>query len=201
MVDYTKFNEGFPSDSEVKNPQAMQGTWVQSLDQEDPWRRAWQLTPVFSPRQSNGQRSLAGCKPQSPKESDMTEAIQHAHTCTKCHSMIYKVWFMPDSILSSLHRKPITAYVIILMRQMRKIDMVSDQEDEMGTQLIQSFRGRGGIGFQIFGLQARSPSTEIYFLESLIPPHSEQHSQKEVLDSWFLIPQSPPCLLFSLFNN
>ena len=66
--------------------------------------------------------------------------------------MIHKVWFMPDSILSSLHRKAITAYVIILMRQMRKINMVSDQEDEMGTQLIQSFRGRGGIGFQIFGL-------------------------------------------------
>ena len=25
-----------------------------------PWRRAWQLTPVFLPRESRGQRSLAG---------------------------------------------------------------------------------------------------------------------------------------------
>ena len=28
-----------------------------------PWRRAWQPTPVFLPRKSNGQRSLAGCSP------------------------------------------------------------------------------------------------------------------------------------------
>ena len=31
---------------------------VQSLGWEDPWRRAWQLTPVFLPRESHGQRSL-----------------------------------------------------------------------------------------------------------------------------------------------
>ena len=28
-----------------------------------PWRRAWQLTPVFLPGQSHGQRSLAGYSP------------------------------------------------------------------------------------------------------------------------------------------
>ena len=27
------------------------------------WRRAWQRTPVFFPRESNGQRSLADCSP------------------------------------------------------------------------------------------------------------------------------------------
>ena len=31
----------------VKNPPAMQETWVQSLGWEDPWRRAWQPTLVF----------------------------------------------------------------------------------------------------------------------------------------------------------
>ena len=30
----------------------MQETWVRSLDQEDPWRRAWQPTPVFMPGKS-----------------------------------------------------------------------------------------------------------------------------------------------------
>ena len=82
---------------------------------------------------------------QSPKESDMTEATEHAHTCTECNSMIHNVYFMPNSIPSSLHRKPIRAHVIILMKQMRKRDTVSDQEDEMVTQLTQSFWGRGGI--------------------------------------------------------
>jgi len=67
---------GFPSGSAVKNPPAMQelqGTRVQSLGQEIPWRRAWQPTPVFLPGKSHGQRSLVGCSPWGCKELDMTE--------------------------------------------------------------------------------------------------------------------------------
>ena len=37
------------------------------------WKRAWQPTPVFLPRKSHEQRSLAGYSPWSHKESDMTE--------------------------------------------------------------------------------------------------------------------------------
>ena len=36
----------------VKNLSAMQETWVGSLGWEDPWRRAWQSTPVFLSRES-----------------------------------------------------------------------------------------------------------------------------------------------------
>ena len=38
-----------------------------------PWRRAWQPTPVFLPRESRRQRSLAGCSPWGCKELDTTE--------------------------------------------------------------------------------------------------------------------------------
>ena len=38
-----------------------------------PWRRAWQPTVVFLPRESHGQRSLADYSPWGGKESDMTE--------------------------------------------------------------------------------------------------------------------------------
>ena len=38
----------------------MQETWVLSLGQADPWRRKWQPTPAFLPRESHGQRSLVG---------------------------------------------------------------------------------------------------------------------------------------------
>ena len=38
-----------------------------------PWRGAWQLTPVFLPGESHGQRSLVGYSPEGHKESDMTE--------------------------------------------------------------------------------------------------------------------------------
>ena len=57
----------FPGGPSVKNLPAMQETQVQSLGQEDPWRKAWQLTLVFLPGESHGQRSLAGYSPQGQK--------------------------------------------------------------------------------------------------------------------------------------
>ena len=33
----------------VKNPLAMQETWVQFLGGQDPWRKEWQPSPVFWP--------------------------------------------------------------------------------------------------------------------------------------------------------
>ena len=39
-----------------------------------PWRKKWQPTPVFFPRESHGQRSLVGYSPWGCKESDTTEA-------------------------------------------------------------------------------------------------------------------------------
>ena len=37
------------------------------------WRRKWQPTPVFSPGESLGRRSLVGSSPWGHKESDTTE--------------------------------------------------------------------------------------------------------------------------------
>ena len=56
----------------VKNPPAMQETWVWSLGWEIPWRREWQPTPVVLPGESHGQRSLESYSPQGCKKSDMT---------------------------------------------------------------------------------------------------------------------------------
>ena len=59
----------------VKNLPAMQETWVQFLDQEDPWRRERQPTPVFLPGEFYGQRSLVGYSPWDRKKSDTTERL------------------------------------------------------------------------------------------------------------------------------
>ena len=48
----------------VKNPPAMQETWVQSLGREDPLEKAWQPTAVFRPGEFRGQRRLAGYSPR-----------------------------------------------------------------------------------------------------------------------------------------
>ena len=60
----------------VKNPPANAGDQdsIPGLG-KSPWRRKWQPTPVFVPRESNGQRSLVGYSPWGYKESDTTEHL------------------------------------------------------------------------------------------------------------------------------
>ena len=59
----------------VKNLPAMQrprfNPWVEKI----PWRREQLPTPLFLPRESQGQRSLVGYSPWGCKESDTTERL------------------------------------------------------------------------------------------------------------------------------
>ena len=48
-------------------------SWVRKV----PWRRAWQLTPIFLPGESHGQRSLVGYIVHRVAELDMTEQLAH----------------------------------------------------------------------------------------------------------------------------
>ena len=57
----------------VKSLPAVQETGIQSLGQEDPWRRERLPTPVFLPGESHGQGSLVGYSPWGCKELDMIE--------------------------------------------------------------------------------------------------------------------------------
>ena len=59
----------------VKNPPAMQETWVQSLGWKIPWRREQLPTPVLSPGKLHEQRNLAGYSPWGFKESNTTEQL------------------------------------------------------------------------------------------------------------------------------
>ena len=53
----------------VKNLPAKQETRIRSLFLEDPLEEGMAKTPVFLPRESHGQRSLAGYSPWGRKES------------------------------------------------------------------------------------------------------------------------------------
>ena len=46
-----------------------------STNKKIPWRRKWQLTPVFLPGDFHGQRSLAGYSPQGHKELNSAEQL------------------------------------------------------------------------------------------------------------------------------
>ena len=47
--------------------------------EKSPWRKKWQITPVFLPRDSHGQRNLVGYSSWGLKESDITEQLS-THT-------------------------------------------------------------------------------------------------------------------------
>ena len=61
--------------------QETQETWVRSLNRKIPWKEKWQLTPVFWPGKSHGQRSLMGYSPWSCKESDMAKQLSMHKYC------------------------------------------------------------------------------------------------------------------------
>ena len=63
--------------------------YPQVLYSTSSWRRAWQPTPVFLPGESHGQRSLGASSPRGCKESDKTEAAQHALYTTDAMDFIY----------------------------------------------------------------------------------------------------------------
>ena len=68
---------GFPGHTAGKEPTSQcrrHSRWVfDLLVGKIPWRRKWQPTPVFLPRESHEQRSLVDYSPWSSKELDMTE--------------------------------------------------------------------------------------------------------------------------------
>ena len=73
--------------------------WVGKI----PWRRKWQLTPVFLPGESHGQRSLAGYSPWGQKEWDMTEWLSKRHiNGLDCLAIITSsVWFSSVTVVSN----------------------------------------------------------------------------------------------------
>ena len=57
-----------------------------------PWRRKRQLTPVFMPENSHGQRRLVGYSPWGHKRVGQTEQLSiNTHTHTHTHTYTHKV--------------------------------------------------------------------------------------------------------------
>ena len=65
-----------------------------------PQRRQWQPTPVLLPGKSHGRRSLVGCSPWGPEESDTTEHLHfHCYALEKemaTHSSVL-AWRIPGT--------------------------------------------------------------------------------------------------------
>ena len=62
----------------VKDPSALQETWVQSMGWEDPLEEGMATHSSICLENPHGQRSLAGCSPWGRKELDTTEQLSTA---------------------------------------------------------------------------------------------------------------------------
>ena len=76
-----------------------------------PWRRPWKLISVFLLRETHGQRSLEGYRPQNGKELNMTEETYHGlgrtHACRvsqKPRKVSKRSWSLGRKATELLHR-------------------------------------------------------------------------------------------------
>ena len=69
--------------------------WVRKI----PWRKKWQLTPVFLPGKSHGKRSLGGFSPRDCKKSDTAE---HQHQRQPTYKLKTPLVWLEATILGSL---------------------------------------------------------------------------------------------------
>ena len=63
----------------VKNPLAIQETWVQSLSWEDPLEEGIATYSSIFAKEFHGQRSVVDCNSWRLKESEMTEQLSTSH--------------------------------------------------------------------------------------------------------------------------
>ena len=82
--------------------QETQEMWVWSLGSgRFPWRRKWQLAPLFLPGESHGQWSLVGYSPWGHRESNVTEQpITHTHAHTRL-TLCLTFWGTASSVFQS----------------------------------------------------------------------------------------------------
>ena len=78
----------------------MQEIWFDPWAGKIPWRRKWQLAPVFLPGKSHGQNSLAGYCLLGCKELDMTEQVR-ARNPVYCFSFEVSLLCSPGKGISS----------------------------------------------------------------------------------------------------
>ena len=63
----------FSGSSDAKEYAYNAGDWLDFWVGKIPWRKEWQPTTVFLPRDSHGQRHLGGYSTWGRKESDTTD--------------------------------------------------------------------------------------------------------------------------------
>ena len=96
----------------IKNPPVNAGDFRPSFDpwvEKIPWRRSWQPTLLFFPKESHGQRSLVGYSPFGGLQSIRLQRVRHHWSNLACTHGYHYVAFKTDAT-SRLHIKSNKAF-------------------------------------------------------------------------------------------
>ena len=75
----------------VKNLCAVWETWVRSLGQKIPWRRAWLPTPIILPGEALNRGAWLAYNPWGRKESGMTEWLNTHSTRARTYHLVVTI--------------------------------------------------------------------------------------------------------------
>ena len=99
-----------------------------------PWRRKWQLTPVFFPGKPCGQRNLAGYSPWVSKESDTTKQLNNNNTRDLCVCIRFsQIWPILRHSWDSPVVQRVKGLPAIRETQVRSLGQENPLEKEMVT--------------------------------------------------------------------
>ena len=116
----------------LKHLPAMWENWVDPWVGKIPWRRKWQLTPVFLPGKSHRQRSLVGYTPRGSKESDRTERLHF--TIFNIFLVLEKYWCVMLGKIEGMRRRG--------WERMRWFDSITDSMDMNLSKLLEMVKNR-----------------------------------------------------------
>ena len=115
----------------VKNPPAMQETqetWVGSLDWKDPLEKKMATHSSILARETPWTEEPAGYSPKGLKESDSTEAAEHAHT----QGIFYVIHLISDRVETSIPvPSPFVSFlflIFIAISQLTRVELAPKQD-------------------------------------------------------------------------
>ena len=115
---------GFTGGSAVKNSLDNAETWVWSLVQEDPPEKEIATLSSILAGKSHGQRTLAGYRPWSDKELEMTEQLS-IHGMGEMNILDFLIWYIKD--VPSHQRTPAKMCIMKLIFRKRIFSWVGGE--------------------------------------------------------------------------
>ena len=151
--------------------------WVRKI----PWRRKWQLTLLFLPGKSHGEKSLVGYSPWGHKGLDTTEYWAHTHKWrfmtsplwSQCNSIMFKNTFLLAAFYIHTYIYIYSIIIICLFFQYWELSVISFKT------II--------VSFLISGLQVFLLSFSRSVMSTSLWPYGLQHASLSFTISWSLL--------------